>query len=240
MKIFSSSFPPVVTIVVCVHGDEPFGLKLIDQFQNNLDHHPGLQLVIANEKALEQNRRCMETDLNRSFCVKVPRSYEECLAARLRSVLCESIFVLDIHETTSDIRMTPVVTALNEKTKRIINLCQSQEVAFIQKPLAKKSLIGQCEGGVSLEFGRAYTKTKEALDEAIQIVLDLLSEKKREPMIRDIFCIDGSLSKEIELPDDIQNFKYIHSLGVYPFLYGERAYPDLHALSATKKYHEVI
>jgi len=240
MKIYPSKTSPILTIVACVHGDETFGLTVIDHFKNHLDQFPGLQLVIANEEAVAQKKRFIDTDLNRSFAVEFPITHEERLAVELLDAVRSSEFVLDIHNTTSDIFITPIVTVMNDITKRVINLCPSREVAFIQKPLSDRSFIGQLDGGVSLEFGFDYAKTDQAIIDVEQIVTGLLSGRSIEPMMRELYCIDGSIPKSIPLPDEVKNFQFMETLGVYPFLFGERAYPTIYALSATEKYTEVI
>ncbi len=240
MKIYPSKIKPVVTLIACMHGDEPFGLTAVDYFKDRLDSYPGLQLVIANEEAIAQNKRFIETDLNRSFSISSPQSLEEQLAIDLLEAVRLSTFVLDIHNTTSDVLMTPIVTSMNEQTKRVIHFCRSHEVAYIQKPLADKSLIGQLNGGVSLEFGFDFSKTSEAMNELIRIVEGLLFEQSCESMSREIFCIDGNILKSVSLPAAAKNFQLIESLNVFPFLLGERAYPNIHALSASKKYSERI
>lgn len=240
MKIYSSLTQPIVTIVACVHGDEIFGLTIVDHFKNKLDQFPGLQLVIANEEAVAQKKRFIDIDLNRSFAVLSPVSHEEQLAVKLLDAVRSSGFVLDIHNTTSDILMTPIVTTINHKIKRIINLCSSREVAYVQKPLADKSFIGQLDGGVSLEFGFDYAKTAQAMNDVEQIVAGLLYSRSIKPIVREIYCIDGSIPKSISLLGDVKNFEFIETLRVYPFLFGEQSYPTIHALSATRKYTEQI
>ena len=240
MKLYPSKINPIVTIVACMHGDELFGLEVINYFKNNLDDFPGLQLVIANEEAIAQQKRFIDVDLNRAFATSSRIHHEERLAAELLRAIQSSTYVLDIHNTTSDILMTPIVTSMNENVKHVFNLCASKEIAFIQKPLSDKSLIGQLSGGVSLEFGFEYAKTNDAIEEVDRIVKGLLSDQSQEKTAREIFCVDGVISKEIDIPKETKNFHLIEKLQVYPFLFGEQSYPTIHAMSASTKYIEVI
>lgn len=240
MKIFQSKIQPILTIVTCLHGDEQFGLSIIEQYKDRLNQFHGLQFVIANEDAIKQNKRYIETDLNRSFPGRIDGSYEERLAVPLLETVRSSRFVLDIHNTTSDIRMTPIITNQNEETKQILNLCSSREIAFIQPPLANRSFIGQLNGGVSLEFGFEFSESTESMKEIDQIIHGLLFGIIQKPIERDIFLIDGSISKSQYLKSPLVNFYYDDSLCVFPFLCGERSYPTIHALSATKKNNLMI
>ena len=223
-----------------MHGDEPFGLQIIDRYKNRTDQFPGLQLIIANEDAIQQNKRYIETDLNRSFPGRIGGSFEERLAVSLLETVRSSRFVLDIHNTTSDIHMTPIITNMSRDTKQILNLCSSKEIAYIQPPLSIKSFIGQLNGGVSLEFGFDYANSIEAMNEIDRIIQLLLLEKSQGFIEREIYFIDGSISKSKQITTPLKNFHYNESLGVFPFLCNERSYTKIYALSASKKNKQMI
>ena len=50
-----------LAIVCCLHGTEPYGLEVVKR----LPVFP--PFFIGNEKALKENKRFIDTDLNRSF-----------------------------------------------------------------------------------------------------------------------------------------------------------------------------
>lgn len=231
---------PVVTIVACVHGNEWFGLRVIEAYKDQLSQFPGLQLVIANQEAVAQNIRFMETDLNRSFPGNPEGKLEERLAIQLLEILRASDYVLDLHNTTSDILMAPIVTNMSEQTKRILNLCTPKEVAYIQENMRKTSLCGQLQGAVSLEFSFAYAQTAQAMEDIDLVVRGLLFGKSNEPKERDIFCVDGMIRSTTKIPPDTKDYHFIPELGVYPFLLNERAYVGFHAMSASNKFNESI
>lgn len=224
----------ILTIVCCQHGNEIFGLDVFNYFKKNIEHHPGLKIILANEKAIFANKRFVETDLNRSFPGKKDGSYEESLAHDLLLEIKQSKYVLDIHTTTSKIQMTPIVVSLNQGTEKIINLCSSDEVALMPYVMGKNSLIGQVDFAVSLEFNFEYAKSKLALEEVIYIVEKILDNKKEEAKERKIFFIDDKINKDLVLPQDTKNFEFIESLGVYPFLLFEKSYKDVLGFSAAK------
>ncbi len=232
---------PLITLVGCLHGDETLGRDLFEHYSDRLAAYPGLALVLANEPAMVLNKRFIETDLNRSFPGHPEGSQEERLAAQLLARVRSSRYVLDIHNTTTDIDAVPIATNLSDESRRIINLFPTHEVALIEPPLAGRSLIGQLTGGVSLEFNFDFARGEEALKLVDHVIVGLIQNQKDPARERSIFHVTGSIPKSTKLPEHgIRNFELIEELGVYPFLYGERSYPDIHALAATSKTIEVI
>lgn len=82
------------------HGNEMLGIQLVQL----LKERPikGVTAMIANPCAVEQNRRYIESDLNRSFGSLYLGTYETNRAAELRQIISNYDVVLDLHNT-----MTP-------------------------------------------------------------------------------------------------------------------------------------
>ncbi len=234
MKILTSDTQPIrLAIVCCQHGNERYGLTIFEYISSHLSSFPGVKLILANEPAIEQNIRFIETDLNRSFPGSLGGTQEERLAHDLLREVAGIPYLLDIHTTTSDIRIIPILTALNDQTKHIVNLTSSREVVLIEPPLSGHSLIGNVPAGVSLEFGNPFSKTQTALQETLSTIRGILNSTHTNPSPRELFRVDGNIPKSTPIPSDAANFKHIDSLGVYPILLHEAAYTNLHALSAT-------
>ncbi len=233
MKVTRGKGKITVSVVCCVHGDEPFGQKVFDYFSTRVSEVKGLQLILANEEALEKGERFVDTDLNRCFPGKANGNGEECLAYQILDLIKGSEYVIDVHTTTSDIKMTPIVANLRDGVKSLLNMCDSIEVAKMDKSITENSLIGSVLSGVSLEFNEEYAKTEQALAEACSIIDRLLSRSARERIVRQVYLIDRKIPLDIELPDDATNFSYIKPLGIYPFLLGERAYTDFQGFAAS-------
>jgi succinylglutamate desuccinylase len=222
-----------LTIVCCQHGDEPFGKRVFDALFERLQEFPQIKLILANPEALIRGERFIDEDLNRAFPGSPDGNREAVLAHRINQEIQEGDFLLDIHTTLSNIKMTPIITKMTEPVKRILNACDSKEVAYMQSGMG--SLIHQVENGVSLEFGREYSLTDEALAEAIEVVVRLLAES-RKPTSRKVFFIDGSIPKDgsVILPKVVTNFRKITSLGVYPFLFHRNSYPTIYCHTASR------
>lgn len=221
MKVLDGNGEIVLTIVCCQHGDEVFGQKVFEYYQNKLDR---IRIIMANEEAYDQEKRFIEDDLNRSFPGDRVGSHEQRLAAQIMPYIKDVRYVLDIHTTTSDIVMTPIICNESDNVKKILNLTSSKEVAYMSNGIADHSLIGQVAAGVSLEFNEGYAKTEAALDEVIHVVDGLLGDLPDNSYERQIFDIEGSISADQMLEFDVANFKKDGSLDGYPFLLYEKSY----------------
>lgn len=59
---------PEVSVVACVHGDETNGAQAIDRFlEQRPEVRAPVQFIVANERAVEAEKRSIDADLNRSF-----------------------------------------------------------------------------------------------------------------------------------------------------------------------------
>lgn len=88
-----------ILIVGGTHGDERTGVDVVSRLKRN----PviGIGTLIANPRATQMHRRFVETDLNRSFGVRNPRSYEEKRALRLARILKQHDLIIEFHNTVS-------------------------------------------------------------------------------------------------------------------------------------------
>jgi len=87
-----------------VHGNEVCGVNAIRKLKDSLKIDAGeLRLIIANPKAVENNVRYTEENLNRCFLDKQKGtgSYEEKLAAKIMEHLRWADFCLDLHASNS-------------------------------------------------------------------------------------------------------------------------------------------
>ncbi len=240
MKIISQANKPKLIIVCCLHGDELFGLKVFKHYQSTPKLLDGIKLILANEEAIKQNVRGIDADLNRSFPGSREGNAEEQLASQINAEIHDAPYLIDIHTTTSDIQMTPIITDLNDRTRKIIQGCESDQIAHMQKPLGANSLIGQVAGGVSLEFNESYAKTKAAMQEIERIVQIVLEKKSSTPKQRTIYQLTQTIPNKIKLPSNATNFTYIPSLQMYPFLLHEKSYTTHQGFCGKAIINEII
>jgi len=109
-----------VAIVGATHGNEKTGAWLIEKWKANRallpDHHDYF-LTIGNPRALAQNSRYVDFDLNRSFNGgnSHPSSYEFHRAAELKQELTDwssglPFFLIDLHTTTANMGTTLIMS----------------------------------------------------------------------------------------------------------------------------------
>ncbi len=239
MKVIQGRGKVELAVVCCLHGDEVFGEQIFRHYQELLGSKSGLRLILANEEAFRKGVRYIDDDLNRSFPGSTSGNHEAKLATEMMPIIKDARFVLDIHTTTSDIEMTPIVCSLNRDVKKALNLTTSKEIAKMGKQIANHALIGQVNAGISLEFNEEYAKTGKALTEMVNVIEGLLGGKQNQPIQRRVFQISGTIPLTDNLPEETQNFSKVASLGIYPFLLHERAYNKAHQGFAAPSYTSV-
>jgi hypothetical protein len=237
MKQYQSrkTHKPFLSIVACQHGDEPFGLNIINALRPRLEEFPGLQLIVANEEALLINKRGMEGDLNRSFPGDPNGHHEARLAYELHPMIKDSTYLLDIHTSVSACGfLVPIVTSLNQKTQRLLNLLEPSRIVCVEPPLSARSLIGSVQAGLSLEFQQQLTGTS-AINVTIQLVENLYRNKKQPSKKRELFYVTDVLKNELSLPSTARDFELVEELGFYPILLIEPNTMASRGLKATRK-----
>lgn len=230
---------PNITIVSCLHGDEQFGERVLDYYRQRASQYPNVRLITANPKAVLRNARFIDTDMNRCFPGDSAGSYEQRRAAELVQEIQDADYVIDIHTTTAQIKMTPIVANLGPGVRHVVNLCSSREIVQVGKKLASSALIGNVKNGVSLEFNQAYAETDQALGEVTTIVDRLLQGIKLKRRQRYIFRASKKIPLSAQLPSNASNFEYLADLDLYPFLIGEKSYIDFQGFAA-KRYQEAL
>lgn len=93
----------ITTIMVWVHGDEYSWIDALDDIIDNIDViNWKVYFIYANLKAIKQNTRFVEKNLNRCFLKwNDNNSYEELRAKEILNFLDKSDYLLDLHNTTS-------------------------------------------------------------------------------------------------------------------------------------------
>jgi len=106
VTIESGKQGPNLVIMGGVHGNEKCGVEAIEDFLSNPYSliKGKVTFIKANRKALDENVRFVEDNLNRCFTLEDlgNESYEKRLAKDIKSYLDESDFLLDLHASTSE------------------------------------------------------------------------------------------------------------------------------------------
>jgi hypothetical protein len=221
---------PVIGIVACLHGNERIGCDIVEYLKDVRFKKGTLDLIIANEEAMQQNKRYIDADLNRCFPGNLNGDYEEKLAAQLTKELAGCDHVIDIHSTTAETDDFIVIT--KEHAKRLAGYMPLSKVVFMEPAVAKgKALIDHAGCGISIEFDRR-TEARYAFGKVSACLINLgVLDGGAEKTNQQYYSVYGVMKKrDIKLV----NFKEttIDSETFYPVLYGEEAYKDLLCLKA--------
>lgn len=194
-------------VIVATHGDEAFSLPIIKdikkKFPNNFD------FIIGNPKALKENKRVVDIDLNRVAPGKEKSLlYEE---KRAREIMKESknySFVIDIHGTVSP---SGIFTIITNPTPQNLFLAYSLPIRKIViwgskdngRNIGPISRFVDC--GVGIECG---PKDSISIQKKLKSILNnFVSKKNMVPNDKkELYQVFGSVN-ENELKDRNKNLK---------------------------------
>lgn len=245
-----------VAVVGGIHGDEPAGEQIVTRLAANLDNDcpKTIQLIVANEPALERGRRYTETDLNRTFPGNLEgEAYETVLAARLTRLLegCEA--VLALHTSHSAPPPFAIYSTLTESVRRTVTALPVEYV-LDSGGLRDTTLDSVVPNTVSFETGRQGSE--EAVEVGYRGALSFLRSHgaltDEEPSFTETTVIEG----EKEVPKGggtphlyYENFErmgegtvfaeddvYTHRVeqdGLVPVLASEHGYEDIFGIYGT-------
>lgn len=155
------SGPPRIAVVGGIHGDEPAGERIVERLSEhlrNLDIAGTVQLVVANEPALERGIRYTQTDLNRAFPGDHESDeYERALAARLVEILTGAEAILALHTSHSAPPPFAIYHDLTESVRRTVT-AMPVEYVLDSGDLRGTTLDSALPHTVSLEAGRQGTE----------------------------------------------------------------------------------
>lgn len=232
-------------LVVCTHGDEQVGMRIARKFKR-------IKTFVGNPLALKKKSRFIDSDLNRVFPGKRNGNYEERRALKLKRILDNYEYVIDLHSSSSS---TPPFVILTKRTKKHLLLAKAtgiKRIAFMSKELANgKSLIDNHKCAIAIELGKH--NSKRAYEDGVKAVNNVMRymETKELPKVkREFFNIVGILKKPCsEFNIKLKNFrkvlkgefigkckyaKLISTLNFYPILANEKAYRDVICLIGKK------
>ncbi len=229
-----------VTVICCLHGNEPYGLEVAKKLA------PSFSFFIGNKIALERKVRFVETDMNRCFPGKINGNYEERMANKLVKKLKKYDYVIDLHSSSNPCPLFGIITKPNkEKIKFAKRLGLKKLVIMPEFFASGKALIDFVKCGISLEVGPH--ERKENVMEVLKVIDNFLNNKKNENVkLFEVFCIIKKDYSEVLIKnfDEIKKGQVISKRGkckqVSKFdftavLVDEEAYGDILCL-ACKKY----
>lgn len=154
---------PEVAVVGAVHGDEPCGARAIERFlASDPEVDRSAKLIVANERALDQGVRYVETDLNRALPGDPDSDlYEERLAHELMEEVRNCV-ALGVHSTVSYQHAFANVAYLNERKRDVVAHLPVTGIVDFTVVAGGRSV--ELPGFVDIEAG--YQGSAEAVDNA--------------------------------------------------------------------------
>lgn len=114
---------PELAVVAGVHGDEPCGVRAVEQIlADEPDVSRPVKLIVANEAALDAGNRFVDEDLNRAFPGDADSdTHESRLAAELTREV-QGCTVLALHSTQSYAEPIAVIDTVDEIARSLAPL----------------------------------------------------------------------------------------------------------------------
>jgi succinylglutamate desuccinylase len=164
---------PEITVIGSLHGDEPAGKNAIERFlRKDYCFRRPVQFIVANEKALEQGERFLDTDLNRAFPGDEESSlHEERLAARIMEKIQETE-VLDLHTTRSYPLPFSTFSNLNDATRDLLKSAAVKNAVLFPE---ESGTLNEQVDGIIVETG--FQGTAMAETNALGVIKNFLAAK---------------------------------------------------------------
>lgn len=219
------------------HGHEPIGstiLKKISARRNDFDW------IVGNPKALAQNTRFYETDLNRSAPgLKNSTVYEERRAAEIIERSKQYTYTIDLHGSQRNNGVFLIVTNITIENLRLASLFSIDKIVLWPSSAAKEQQGPMSEFfpcGIEIECGEKndpniYQKLEQKIVDFLDNYTDReLTDWKSELATRSIYKMYGSLkNSECKNKNDLKEFTPTTVGGEQfcPLFVGSYTYSDL-------------
>jgi len=177
-------------IVCCLHGNERYGFEV----SRSQSFFP---FVFANKKAYIENKRFINTDLNRSFPGKPNGNHEERLANYLMKKLKSFYYVLDLHSSSNTCPIFGIITKPNKEKIEFAKQLGLKRLVIMPESFASgKALIDFVPCGISIEVGPH--DRRENLREANELIKNIIESKTNNNNDLEIFEVFGTIKKSKE------------------------------------------
>lgn len=217
-----------VLLVASQHGNEPLGKELVYYIMANYPElMDNIDVVVGNPTAVRQNKRFIESDLNRSWGFDEDMTLERNRANELTDYIGRSAatLVLDLHTTTTSQPRCFIAHSTNGEVAKFMAASHIDNVVVMPDQIAEPSLIGKNPHAVSIEVANA--ELNDDLYESLAQDLKAYLANERPHPEKNVFEVDEKILKsEYEGVDfsNARNFELHEETNIYPVLMGENSY----------------
>ncbi|PSP80064.1 succinylglutamate desuccinylase [Halobacteriales archaeon QS_1_68_20] len=217
---------PEVAVVAGVHGDEPCGVRAVeDLLANPPEVRRPVKFVVANEAAIDREMRYVQADLNRSFPGDADgETHEARLAAEITEEL-EGCATLSLHSTRSYADPFAVVSGVDDLVRRVVPALSVDAVvdaaSFVEGRLFASGGVVEVECGLQ-GSDEAAENARELIGAflAAMDALDAPVERESTPLFRLTRPLPKSAGDEYEVYVD--NFRRVEAGETYAAADDER------------------
>ncbi|MEK6757695.1 MAG: succinylglutamate desuccinylase/aspartoacylase family protein [Nanoarchaeota archaeon] len=189
-----------IAIVCCLHGNEKYGLEVLKGLPS------AFSFFIGNKRAMIENKRFIDSDLNRCFPGKPHGNYEEKRAFELVKSLKDFDYVIDLHSSSNNCSLFGIITKPNTEKIEFAKRLGLKRLVIMPKNFASgQALIDFTKCGISLEIGPH--KNKDNVRKVSEKIKNLLENKGKNNNL-EIFEVFGKLIKKYDKVL-INNFDFV-------------------------------
>ena len=224
--------------MAALHGDEPFGLKVLGHLRVLADRRIITQ--VGHPEAVAKRKEFLEENLNRAFGPDSHDSKEARIAKYLRGDIEreEPDLIIDLHTCECKVAKSGIIA---RKDKSLIEVCKrlGMDAVFIGvESINKVSLLGQDRAKtivIELGLGRRSDFLAESLARHITALLDKQPATKSRKI--PVYSQTSLLRLPKNFSGQLENYVYSEKLGGYPYLVGNNTYTDYSGFMAKKLEH---
>lgn len=214
-----------IYVVVAMHGDEPFGLKVLAHLRQLGDDRIVRQ--VGHPEAVAKRKEYLEDNLNRCFGPKAHDSKEARIAKHLLKDISKvkPDLIIDIHTAECAVGKSAVIAKLN---KDLIEVACRLGVDYViegNKAVTSRTLFGQFPAkAILLEYGRGLRSDNLARSIAEQITALLGLAKPKAKRNLKVYSKTRTIKKAEANGLNLKNYTFNKKLGGYPYLVGKNTY----------------
>lgn len=225
-----------IYILACVHGNETFGLKVLEQL--HVLKNSKIKTRIAHEQAIVRKKRHIQTDLNRSFQLDPTTSLEAKIARDIRAEIkgWQPDLVIDLHTSTVKVGKVAILCQENQLLIKTAKQLGMENIAIMPKNITCKSAIGVLpERSICIELGRGNRSVHLAREIAANINALTFNNNHQHSHQIPLFKVKRVIQHQEANGIQLSNYIFNQKLNGYPFLTGESNYTQHRGFLATAK-----
>lgn len=211
--------------MAAIHGDEPFGLKILAQ----LRHLGGGRIIrqVGHPEAVAKRKEYLEANLNRCFGPDAPNSKERRIAEYILSDMKANApdLIIDIHTCECRVGKSAIIAKLNQDLIEVVRRLDMDFLIEGDSEITPHTLFGQNpDKSIVLEFGRGLRTDRLAASVAKKIA-DLLEDTSEKSLKKiKIYSKTRRILKHEINGQELENYVYSKKLKGYPYLVGRNTY----------------